>query len=257
MSRPERRLLDGKLVAITGAAGGLGRPVARLLREQGAHVTGIDCKDCPECDETVIADLSDSMALRGLCEELAENPPDILVNIAGVVRFGLHQSQPIEAIELCYRVNLTVPAILARAVAAPMAKRGTGHIVNIGSVMGAIPYPWFAAYSSSKAGLAALSQALRRELAPCGIAITHINPRAARTAFNNDEVNRFLELTGMKADDPQWVAERIVAAILARRETVTIGIMERIYAALNALAPRLIDLGLSGQIKRLRAEFQS
>lgn len=257
MSRPERRSLDGKRVAITGAAGGLGQPVARLLREQGANVTGIDRMDCPECDATVIADLSDDTALRELCEELAENPPDILVNIAGIMRFGLHQSQPIEAIELCYRVNLAVPAMLARAVAAPMVKRGTGHIVNIGSVMGAIPYPWFAAYSSSKAGLAALSQALRRELAPCGIFITHINPRAARTAFNNDEVNRFLEITGMKADDPQWVAARIVAAILARRKTVSIGIIERIYAALNALAPHLIDRGLTGQIERVRAEFQT
>jgi short-subunit dehydrogenase len=177
------------------------------------------------------------------------------VNVAGVMRFGLHESQPVDALALCYRVNLQAPAVLASAVAAPMRARRSGQIVNIGSVLGAIPYPWFAAYSSSKAGLAALSQGLRRELFGSGVTVTHINPRAARTPFNSAQVNRFLEITGMKSDEPEWVAERIVSAIVARRETMNIGAMERVYAALNVIAPRLIDTGLSSQIRRARAEF--
>lgn len=248
--------LDGKRVAITGAAGGLGAPVARALREAGAHVTGIDREHCAACDASIVTDLADDAALAELSSRLASDTPDILVNIAGVMRFGLHESQPDDALALCYRVNLLVPAILARAVAAPMQARGSGQIVNIGSVLGAIPYPWFAAYSSSKAGLAALSQALRRELAGSGVAVTHVNPRAARTPFNNAQVNRFLEITGMKADEPGWVAERIASAILRRRETVSIGVMERIYAAINAVAPSLIDSGLAPQVRRARAEFQ-
>jgi len=247
--------LDGKRVAITGAAGGLGGPVERLLREAGAHVTGIDRVECPECDDSIVTDLSDDTALEALAARLAADPPDVLVNIAGVMRFGLHEDQPVEALALCYRVNLLVPAVLARAVAGPMRERGSGQIVNIGSVLGTIPYPWFAAYSSSKAGLAALSQALRRELAGSGVAVTHINPRAAKTPFNNAQVNRFLEITGMKADEPGWVAARIAQAILARRDTVNIGTMERIYGALNAIAPKLIDNGLAGQVRRARAEF--
>ena len=248
--------LEGKTVAITGAAGGLGAPVARAMRAAGARVIGIDRAACPACDATIMTDLADDAALAALAGRLAQETPDILVNIAGVMRFGLHESQPDAALALCYRVNLLVPAILARAVAAPMQARGAGQIVNIGSVLGAIPYPWFAAYSSSKAGLAALSQALRRELAGSGVIVTHINPRAAKTPFNNAEVNRFLEITGMKADEPEWVAQRIASAILARRETVSIGWMERIYAALNSLAPSLIDTGLAAQVRRARAEFQ-
>lgn len=247
--------LDGKRVAITGAAGGLGAPVARLLRQAGAHVTGIDRVTCPDCDESIVTDLSDDAALTELADTLARQTPDILVNIAGVMRFGLHESQPADALALCYRINLLVPAVLARALAAPMRARGSGQIVNIGSVLGSIPYPWFAAYSSSKAGLAALSQGLRRELIGSGVTVTHINPRAARTAFNNGEVTRFLQITGMKADEPEWVARRIVSAILARRETLSIGVMERVYAALNAIAPKLVDNGLAPQIRRARAEF--
>ncbi|MGD9665624.1 MAG: SDR family NAD(P)-dependent oxidoreductase [Novosphingobium sp.] len=247
--------LDGQRVAITGAAGGLGAPVAQRLRDAGAYVTGIDRGPCPACDETIITDLSDDAALAALVDRLGSATPDILVNIAGVMRFGLHETQPVEALALCYRVNLLVPAVLARAVAASMRARGSGQIVNIGSVLGSIPYPWFAAYSSSKAGLAALSQSLRRELIGSGVGVTHINPRAARTPFNNGEVNRFLEITKMAADEPEWVADRIAAAILGKRETVNIGAMERVYAALNALSPRIIDNGLTAQIKRARAEF--
>ena len=255
MSRREGRRLDGLRVMMTGAAGGIGTPVARMLAQAGAHVTGIDRVESPACQQSIIADLSDEAGLAAMAEMLEDDCPDILVNIAGVMRFGLHERQPIEALALCYRVNLLVPSVLARAVAGPMRRRGSGQIVNIGSVLGAIPYPWFAAYSSSKAGLAALSQGLRRELLGSGVTVTHVNPRAARTPFNNGDVNRFLTLTGMKADPPEWVAQRIVAAIIDRRDTVSIGAMERVYAALNAIAPRIVDNGLSGQIRKAHAEF--
>ncbi|WP_145202415.1 SDR family NAD(P)-dependent oxidoreductase [Sphingobium sp. B2] len=248
--------LDGKRIAVTGAAGGLGVPLTRLLRERGAYVVGIDRVDCVGCDESIVTDLSDEAALASLAGRLADETPDILVNLAGVMRFGLHEDQPSEALALCYRVNLYVPAVLAQAVSAPMRARGHGQIVNIGSVLGAIPYPWFAAYSSSKAGLAALSQSLRRELAGSGVAVTHVSPRAAKTPLNNSDVNRFLAITNMKADAPEMVAQRIVEAIVLRRQTVTIGWMERLYAIVNALAPRLIDNGIAPQIRRARAEFR-
>lgn len=247
--------LDGKTIAVTGAAGGLGGPLVTFLHEMGASVWGIDRVDCRGCDRSIIADLSDDASLGSLSQKLAEDTPDILVNLAGVMRFGLHERQTAEFIGLCYRVNLEVPAVLAAAVAKPMRERRSGQIVNVGSVLGSIPYPWFAAYSSSKAGLAALSQGLRRELEGTGVAVTHINPRAAKTPFNNADVNRFLDITGMKADPPVGVARTIAQAIAARRHTVNIGAMERIYAALNAIAPRLIDGGLAGQVRKARLEF--
>lgn len=247
--------LEGKSIVVTGSAGGIGTPVSRLLRERGARVIGIDLVKPTECDEAVVTDLGDDEALRALCERLGSETPDILVNVAGVMKFGLHETQSLETLALCYRVNLLVPAALAQAVAGPMRARGAGQIVNIGSVLGSIPYPWFAAYSSSKAGLAALSQALRREFAGSGVAVTHVNPRAARTAFNSGEVDRFLALAGMKADDPEWVAQRIVGAIAARRPLLSIGVMERVFAALNALAPAMIDNGLKSQVRRAHAAF--
>ena len=247
--------LEGKRVAMTGAAGGIGSAVAHRLRAEGAHVTGIDRVESPLCDASIVTDLSDAAALSALALRLGRDCPDILVNLAGVLPFGLLEDQKPEALALCYTINLTVPAVLAGAVAGVMRARGSGQIVNIGSMLGAIPYPWFAAYSSSKAGLAALSQALRRELTGSGVAVTHISPRAARTALNSSDVNRFLAVTGMKADDPEWVADRITRAICERRTLVTIGAAESFYAKLNAIMPTLIDNGIAPQIKRARAEF--
>lgn len=246
------RALEGKSVVVTGAAGGIGTPLVGLLAAAGATVTGVD-RIASAASRNLVTDLADDTALAALCETLAASPPDILVNLAGVMSFGLHEAQDPARMALCYRVNLLVPAQLARAVAGPMRVRGSGQIVNIGSVLGAIPYPWFAAYSSSKAGLAALSQALGRELDGSGVAVTHIAPRAARTGFNDGEVNRFLALTGMSADEPDRVAQRIVKAIVERRRQVSFGGMEKLFAVLNAIAPRLIDSGLAGQVRRARA----
>ena len=96
---------------------------------------------------------------------------------------------------------------------------------------------------------------MRRELGGSGVTVTHISPRAAKTPFNTGDVDRFLALTGMKADPPDYVTGRIFAAIAGRHDSTTIGAMERIYGALNALAPAIIDSGLRGQVRRVRAAF--
>lgn len=249
------RSLEGLKAVVTGAAGGIGAPVTRLLREAGVQVLCVDRAPCEQGDATLFCDLADNADLQMLVERLRADPPDILVNIAGVMCFGPHERQELSRLDLCYRVNLVVPSALAQAVAGPMRARGSGHVVNIGSVLGAIPYPWFAAYSSSKAGLAAFSQALRRELHGSGVHVTHVNPRAVRTAFNQGGVERFLDIVGMKADDPEAVARQIVAAIRQRRPHLSLGRVEAFYAAVNAVAPRMIDGGLRPQIAKARAEF--
>ncbi|WP_448661186.1 SDR family NAD(P)-dependent oxidoreductase [Sphingomonas sp. CJ20] len=247
--------LEGRTVVMTGAGGGIGSLVARRLRGEGARVIGVDRSPGTDCDETLACDLSDPVALAALAGTLAARPVDILVNVAGAQYFGEADAQGLDSIRLCYAVNLIAPAALTRAVLPGMLARGRGQIVNIGSAMGAIPYPYFATYSSSKAGLKALSEALRREVGGRGIAVTHVAPRAVKTAFNNAAVNRFLERVKMRADDPGDVADVIVRAILARRNDVAIGAAERFYARLNALAPRLIDRGLAGQAAKARTLF--
>ena len=249
--------LDGTRVVLTGAAGGIGSLVAGQLRGIGAHVTGIDRMDCTVCDETIVGDLASPEGLRTLVAILSERQVDILINSAGVQYFGPAERQSQDSMWMGFAVNLIAPVALSAAVLPQMKARKSGQIVNIGSVLGSINYPYFASYSSSKAGLEGYSEGLRRELHGLGIAVTHFCPRAVNTAFNNDAVNRFLALAGMTADDPAFVADRIVSAIVARKAHASIGFKERIFAAINALLPGVIDTGLAGQTVKARQLFSS
>jgi len=131
--------LEGQKVVITGAAAGSAHRSPGFSPAPARTRSGSTGSESPACTESIVADLSDDTDLAVLTERLASDTPDILVNIAGVMRFGLHESQPVEALELCYRVNLLVPAVLAQAVAGPMRARGSGQIVNIGSVLAQSP----------------------------------------------------------------------------------------------------------------------
>jgi short-subunit dehydrogenase len=248
--------LEDKRIILTGAAGGIGSLLAERLRELGAHLTGVDRVDCSTCDETIIADLSTQTGLAELSGTLSNARVDMLCNVAGMQYFGPFEHQNADNIWLGYAVNLIAPATLIRAVLPQMQARRTGQIVNIGSMLGAIKYPYFATYSSAKAGLQGLSEGLRREVAGCGIAVTYIAPRASRTPFNSPAVMRFMEIAKMQTDEPDVVANRITSAIVARKKEVFIGFQERMFMRLNALMPGLIDAGLSAQTIKARQIFQ-
>ncbi len=245
--------LDGARVALTGAAGGLGVLLADRLRARGAWVLGIDRAVAAACDDSMGVDLSDMAALDGVAATLAGQRIDILVNAAGLQYFGAIDEQGAGRIATGFAVNLVAPAVLSAALVPQMRQRGAGGIVNIGSMMGAVPYPFFTAYSSAKAGLKAFSQALRREVAGTGIIVTHVAPRAVNTPLNTPQIRAFMDATRMRADRPDTIADRIVAAIERGEGDVSIGGMERVFSHLNALAPRLIDHGLRGQIAAARA----
>jgi len=247
--------LEGKDIVLTGAAGGIGALLAERLKAAGARVTGVDRIACTGCDEAIVADLADEQGLAQLSDLLAGREVDILVNMAGIQYFGPFDRQEPADIRLGYTVNLIAPATLIRAVLPQMRARGSGQIVNIGSILGSINYPHFAAYSSAKAGLHALSEGLRRELGGLGIDVTYIAPRAVNTGFNNAAVTSFFQLARMKADAPDAVAVRIVRAIAQRRKEVFIGLREGLLTRVNAVSPRLIDAGLAGQTAKARRLF--
>ncbi len=245
--------VEGKHVVLTGAAGGIGTLLADRLRRAGAHTLGIDRTECAACHESLVTDLAEPAALAQLATDLGRRDVDILINLAGLQYFGPLDKQGPTSIALGYAVNLIAPTILAGAVVPQMIARRNGQIVNIGSVMGAVPYPYFTAYSSAKAGLKALSQALRRELYGRGITVTHIAPRAIATRFNTARIERFMVLSGMKADRPEPVADRIFAAIARGEREVSIGGAERFFAQLNSALPHIVDRGLAGQTIKARA----
>jgi len=242
-------------VLLTGGSGAMGRLIATDIRKQGGLVTVVD-RNAPEDGGAFIqGDLSSSEGLNALVGQITDEPWDILINLAGIQHFGPLEAQHPDHLQATYMVNLVAPTRLIQAILPGMKARGRGQIANVGSIFGSINFAHFATYSSSKAGLRALSQALRRELTGTGIGVTYVAPRAVRTPLNSATVNAWAELTGMRMDDPKAVARRIVQSIRSDRRDVYLGFPESFFVRLNGLAPGLVDGALRANDLKARALF--
>lgn len=223
--------LKDKRIFITGGTGGIGKPLTALLRTQGAIVESYNRKN-----HGPIAD-----RLPQVLQVLRDETPDILINMAATNAFARCEDQDIRSL---VTLNLTIPMQLTQACLPAMRARRSGQIVNIGSMTGLIPLPHMTAYAATKAGLKAFSDSLRRELHGTGITVTHISPRAVRTAMNEGVTTRLHQRTGIKSDDPAIIARRIMRAIIDDEHDVRIGWPERLFALIHAVLPHIIDKGL-------------
>jgi short-subunit dehydrogenase len=253
--------VNGAGVLLTGASRGIGRELALRLAGRGARLVLVG-RD----PDAVAAVCNQVFALGGRAESIAFDLAatsghqtvverarlllgriDLLVNNAGVSAFESFERQRPEAIARIAATNLVAPMLLARA-ALPHLAAGA-RIVNVGSMFGSIGFPHCAAYSATKFGLRGFSEALRRELAPRGIGVTYVAPRAVRTEANSAALYRFAERTGMVMDAPGDVAQRIVEAIERDAAERLLGGPEPFFARLNALLPRLVDRALGKQAR--------
>ncbi len=245
-------------IVMTGGSGGIGSYVVSQLLEEGAAVLILSRRsNVPGQAVHISADLSTIDGIAHAQKVIASEKSDILVNLAGVPCFGLFEDQTLEDLHKNYLVNLVAPVSLCQACLPAMKARGSGHIVNVGSMMGSIPVAYFASYSSAKSGLRAFSEALRRELAGSAIAVTHVSPRAVKTPFLTPEIEKYIELTKMNIDDAGLVAAAIVDAIKRKRKDLFIGFPESMFVRLNALAPRLVDHAVAKNDRRARAALPS
>ncbi len=233
--------LNGKRIVLTGASGGIGTALAELLIQQHADLITVG-----RSNDAVdwVYDLNQELEVTALCQHLQRQPIDILINLAGLMYFGHLTEQGTDNIKNLLMVNLEVPIRLSQAVLPTMVKQGQGHIVNIGSVFGALPFPHFATYSATKAGLHGFSEALRREYNGKGISVTHVSPRAVKTPMNHALITELHKRTQVMHDEPQKVARIIVDAIIHKRKRVVIGQPESLFVKLNSFIPSLIDKAL-------------
>lgn len=247
--------LEGKSVLLTGGAGGLGALIDARMTAQGARVTVMDRQAPALAGDFLQQDLSTPAGLDAAAAAAGWRDWDILVNLAGIQHFGPMERQSPEHLFASYMVNLVAPARLIQAVLPRMKARGDGQIVNVGSIFGSINFAHFVTYSSAKAGLRGLSQALRRELAGTGVDVTYIAPRAVKTPLNTAQVLAFAKLTKMQMDEPGAIADRIVAAIKDRRRDIYFGGPESVFVRLNALLPGLVDRALAANDRKAAQLF--
>ncbi len=191
--------LTGKKALVTGASGGIGEAVARMLHAQGAIVGlhGTREEKLNELagelgDRTVVlpANLSDLDAVSQLGKDAEEKLEgvDILVNNAGITRDGLFARMSNEDWDDVMRINLTSVFRLTKEIAYPMMRRKGGRIINITSIVGVTGNPGQANYCASKAGMIGFTKSLAQEIASRGVTVNCVAPGFIASAMT-DKLN--------------------------------------------------------------------
>jgi short-subunit dehydrogenase len=261
-----RMNLKGCRTLLTGAGSGIGRSLALALGAQGARLVlvGRNEKKLSEVAREIVhaggyaLTLPEDLSLPERHEPLVFSAAtrlggiDLLINNAGVSSFGEYAQENPADIDNLINTNITAPLLLTRAVLPRMLSAKYGRIVNVGSILGSIGFPHFAAYSASKFALRGFSEALRRELSGTGVGVTYVAPRTTRTAFNSDALYKISAESGSAVDDPATVAAIILEAITQDRDEIYIGWPEKLAVRLNALLPRLVSGAISKQAAAAR-----
>ena len=175
---------EGKTALVTGAAGGIGAAVVRMLRAEGARVAVAD-RDVSglEADARLPGDLRDPAYADGLPAAAAQalGRLDIVVNNAGVITRGKVTETSDADGNLSVGVNVEAPFRISRAAIPIMAAAGGGAIVNTASCWGLRPGPNHAVYCMTKAALASLTQCMGMDHAQQGIRINAVCPNEVNT----------------------------------------------------------------------------
>jgi 3-oxoacyl-[acyl-carrier protein] reductase len=193
--------LTGRKALVTGATGGLGEAIARMLHAQGAtvgiHGTRVEKLEAlgAELGERVMlfpADLGDREAVKELGQKAEADlgGVDILVNNAGITRDGLFVRMSDADWDAVLEVNLTSVFRLTRELTHPMMRRRYGRIINITSVVGITGNPGQTNYCASKAGMVGFTKSLAQEIASRNITVNCVAPgfiESAMTGKLNDK----------------------------------------------------------------------
>jgi len=240
--------LKGQIVLLTGAGGGFGQVLTRLLLREGCLLILSDLRReallesataaaqaAGEAPGRVLgfieADLSQATGATRLYAEATRISPrvDILVNNAGIAVYGRFDQIPRERWEPLMEINLLAPMRLTYLFLPQMIARRSGHIVNISSAAGLVGVPGMSVYNASKFGLRGFTEALAGDLAPLGIDVTGIYPFFTRTAILDSPHfgGRPRRLPGVVVGDPEAVMTRLVRALRRRERHVYPGFWAR------------------------------
>jgi len=185
-----------KTILITGASSGFGRDTAETLRHAGhsvyASMRGVQGKNREAAEalrklgvKTVELDVSDDTSVEaGVKTVLAEaGKIDVLVNNAGIASAGVTEAFTTEQAKAIFDTNVIGLLRVTRAVLPSMRRQHDGLIINIGSVLGRVTFPFLGIYGASKFAVEALTDSLRYEVSQLGVEVVEVQPSAYPTNF--------------------------------------------------------------------------
>ncbi len=247
----QRRPLDGKVVAITGGARGIGRATAAAFLAKGARVAVGDLdlaftrRVATELGGGVIGlelDVTSRESFSGFLDVLESRlgQLDVLVNNAGIQPVGEFASESDAVTQRALDVNLGGVALGCKLALERLLPRDTGHIVNVASGLGRTPVAGGVTYCTSKYAVVGLTEALRAELAG-----THVELHLVLPGLVDTEMSAGLR--GMRAAhrlSPDDVGSELVEAVQAgRAESYVPRSLGALVAARRLVPRRLVATG--------------
>lgn len=250
--------LRGKVVVVTGAGSGIGRALAQALVGRGAEVAISDVNEQALAETRGLLgsagrvsserlDVRDRAAFQRYAErvEAEHGGADVLINNAGVALRAPIEQIAIEDFEFVMNVNFWGVVYGTKAFLPLMRKRGAGHVVNISSINGMVPFANQSPYNSSKYAVLGFSETLMQELYGQPIRVTCVHPGGIRTNIVRNAAERGLNEDDAKSFDriartsSESAAEQILRGIERDRERVYVGLDAKLMAASKRLAPAL------------------
>lgn len=219
---------QNELMVVTGASTGMGAATARELAARGYHVlAGVRREidgDAIRADgvEPVLLDITRPEHVGALAERLATDrrPLRALVNNAGISVNAPVEALPLDEWRRLFDVNLFGHIAVTQALL-PFLHRSHGRIVNISSVGGKVAMATYGPYAGTKFALEAVSDSLRRELAPHGVQVVVVEPGAVRTEMGDRGAATATGLAEQMTPEHQRRYGGLVQAVVAHSQRFT------------------------------------
>ncbi|QPF89506.1 oxidoreductase [Bradyrhizobium commune] len=264
----------GKIALVTGASSGIGEATAERLAKAGYEVYGTSRRGAQvgkRSFEMLSLDVTSDESVEAAVNEVIKRSGriDLLVNNAGfgVAPAGAEESS-LDQARAIFETNFFGLVRMTRAVVPHMRRRGSGRIINIGSVLGFLPMPYGALYAATKHAVEGYSESLDHELRTWGIRVSVIEPAYTKTPFDANFIEPDAKLDAYSAiragvskrvnevmataESPGVVANTVLAAAAAARPKIryTAGRLAGRLRLLRRFAPAgLVDAGIRKDLR--------
>lgn len=263
-----------KIALVTGASSGIGQATAQRLATAGYKVYGTSRRGVQEGKqsfEMLALDVTSDESVAAAVSEVIRRDGriDLLVNNAGFgVAPGGAEESSIEQARSIFETNFFGLIRMTRAVLPQMRHQGSGHIINISSVLGFLPMPYGALYAATKHAVEGYSESLDHELRTRGIRVSIVEPAYTKTPFDANFVEPDVKLDEYRearagvskrvnevmatADSPVVVAETVLMAANATHPKIryAAGKLANRLRFLRRFAPaRLVDAGIRKDLR--------
>ncbi len=262
--------LAGRHIVITGAAGGIGRALARRFAQEGPAALVLADRDLPGARAiaeqvgglAIELDAGRESSVRSLIEQATEanGPIDIFISNAGVPGAMGGPEAPDEIWDEAWRVNVMAHVWAARALLPEMTDRGEGYLINTASAAGLLTQVSSLVYSVTKHAAVALAEWLSIEYAEQGVRVSCLCPQGVRTPMLElamEDAAGAAALTAGGLLEPEDVADAVVAGI--REERMLILPHENVagFMALKGSDPERWLKGMRRMVRGAREESPS